>query len=121
VRREGALIDRLLDKRQGIAALSSVMADKTQKWPENAPGKFYVDNQCIDCDLCRETAPAFFTRNEDGGYSYVHKQPVTEEEKALCMEALEGCPVEAIGNDGDDAPAAAETAGLHEPRETKAP
>jgi ferredoxin len=31
----------------------------------------------------------------------VHKQPTTEEEIALCMEALEGCPVEAIGNDGD--------------------
>lgn len=78
------------------------MADKTQKWPENAPGKFYVDNQCIDCDLCRETAPNFFTRNEGGGYSFVHKQPTTEEEIALCMEALEGCPVEAIGSEGDE-------------------
>jgi ferredoxin len=28
-------------------------------------------------------------------------QPTTEEEIALCMEALEGCPVEAIGEDGD--------------------
>ncbi len=77
------------------------MADKSQKWAENAAGKFYVDNQCIDCDLCRETAPAFFTRNEDGGYSFVHTQPKTEEDIALCMEALEGCPVEAIGEDGD--------------------
>jgi ferredoxin len=31
----------------------------------------------------------------------VHKQPTSEEEIAQCMEALEGCPVEAIGNDGD--------------------
>lgn len=77
------------------------MADKSEKWEENASGKFYVDNQCIDCDLCRETAPANFTRNEDGGYSYVHKQPENDEEVQLCMEALEGCPVEAIGDDGD--------------------
>jgi ferredoxin len=77
------------------------MADKTNKWPENVLGKFYVDEQCIDCDLCRETAPSFFTRNNDGGYSFVHKQPKTQEEIDLCMEALQGCPVDAIGSDGD--------------------
>ena len=78
------------------------MADKSAKYAENVSGKFYVDEQCIDCDLCRETAPDFFTRNEDGGYSYVYKQPETEDDVAQCMEALEGCPVEAIGDDGDD-------------------
>ena len=77
------------------------MANKDDKWPNNAPGKFYVDQQCIDCDLCRETAPALFTRNDDGGYSFVHAQPQTEEDIALCREALEGCPVEAIGEDGE--------------------
>ena len=78
------------------------MAEKDEKWPENVSGKFYVDEQCIDCDLCRETAPNFFTRNEDGGYSFVHKQPESAEDVELCMEALEGCPVEAIGEDGDE-------------------
>ncbi len=78
------------------------MADKTDKWSENVPGKFFVDEQCIDCDLCRETAPNFFTRNDDGGYSFVYKQPTTQEEIDLCTEALEGCPVEAIGDDGDE-------------------
>ncbi len=76
------------------------MADKKESWPENVKGKFYVDEQCIDCDLCRETAPENFTRNEDGGYSYVFKQPECDEEQELCKEALEGCPVEAIGEDG---------------------
>ena len=47
------------------------MADIANKYAENVPGKYYVDNQCIDCDLCRETAPNNFTRNEDGGYSYL--------------------------------------------------
>lgn len=78
------------------------MADKTDKWPENVSGKFYVDEQCIDCDLCRETAPDFFTRSDDGGYSFVYKQPESQEDIDLCMEALEGCPVEAIGDDGGD-------------------
>ena len=85
-----------------IALESPEMANKAEKWKENAAGKFYVDQQCIDCDLCRETAPNFFTRHDEGGYSFVHKQPTTEDEIAMCMEALEGCPVEAIGNDGDE-------------------
>ncbi len=76
------------------------MADKTNKWPENILGKFYVDEQCIDCDLCRETAPNFFTRNDDGGHSYVYRQPQTEAEIEECREALQGCPVDAIGEDG---------------------
>jgi len=77
------------------------MADKTQKWPENVRGQFYVDDQCIDCDLCRETAPSCFTRQGDNGYSFVMKQPDTEQEVRLCDEAQEGCPVDAIGKDGD--------------------
>jgi len=77
-----------------------IMADAANKYAENVAGKFYVDDQCIDCDLCRETAPANFKRNDDGGHSYVYKQPETPEEEALCKEAMEGCPVEAIGNDG---------------------
>ena len=39
------------------------MADPNDKVPGQTPGRYYVDTQCIDCDLCRETAPANFTRN----------------------------------------------------------
>ena len=78
------------------------MADKEDRYEDNQAGKFYVDNQCIDCDLCRETAPTCFTRNDDGGYSFVFKQPEGDEELAQCQEAMEGCPVEAIGEDGED-------------------
>jgi ferredoxin len=77
------------------------MADKNSKYPDNVPGKFYVDDTCIDCDACRATAPDNFSRNEDGGYSFVSKQPENAEEEQLCKDALEGCPVEAIGDDGD--------------------
>ena len=76
------------------------MAEIENKYAQNAPGPFYVDDQCIDCDLCRETAPANFTRSEDGGHSYVYKQPDTPEERAKCVEAMEGFPVEAIGDNG---------------------
>jgi ferredoxin len=76
------------------------MADAANKYPENIAGKYYVDNQCIDCDLCRETAPDNYKRNDDGGYSFVYKQPTTPEEEARCKEAKEGCPVEAIGDNG---------------------
>lgn len=78
------------------------MADRDNKLPENVPGRYYVDDQCIDCDACRETAPDFFQRNDEKGYSYVHRQPTTEADEELCLEALEGCPVEAIGSDGEE-------------------
>src|SRR5215469_1012725 len=80
--------------------LEDFMADVANKYPENMAGKYYVDNQCIDCDLCRETAPDNFKRNEDGGYSFVYKQPASPEEEARCKEAKEACPVEAIGDNG---------------------
>ncbi len=78
------------------------MADKSAKYTDNVPGVFYVDNTCIDCDACREAAPENFNRSDEGGYSYVDKQPENEEEYQLCIDAMEGCPVEAIGEDGDE-------------------
>lgn len=75
------------------------MAFVKDKLPDNVPGKFYVDRECIDCDVCRDTSPENFRRNDENGYSYVYKQPETPEEIRLCEEALEACPVEAIGDD----------------------
>lgn len=76
------------------------MAEIKEKLDDNVKGTFYVDSQCIDCDVCRDTAPKNFTRNDDNGYSFVYKQPVTDEECELCEEAMNACPVEAIGDDG---------------------
>jgi len=76
------------------------MADKNDKFTDNVHGQFYVDTQCIDCDVCRDMAQDNFTRNDDNGYSFVYKQPTNNEELELCFEAMESCPVEAIGNDG---------------------
>lgn len=77
------------------------MANFQERYPENVPGKYYVDTNCTDCAVCRVTAPNNFRRNDDGGYSYVCKQPTTPEEIAQCEEAVEACPCEEIGNDGD--------------------
>ena len=76
------------------------MAEADNRLPDNVPGPFYVDDQCIDCGVCGETAPDNFGQNEDEGYAFVQKQPEDDEEKASCREAMEECPVEAIGDDG---------------------
>jgi len=66
--------------------------------PENAPGRYYVDSRCIDCDVCRDIAPENFARDARRKYSFVYQQPKNAEEESLCREALEACPVEAIGD-----------------------
>ena len=77
------------------------MADVANSYLENSPGRYYVDNQCIDCDLCRQTAPSNFARDEQRGHSFVFRQPRTLEEETMCREAMQNCPVEAIGDDGE--------------------
>ena len=76
------------------------MADKANKYADNVPGPFYVDKECINCDACVLVAENHFKLDEGDGHAFVFQQPVTEEEKEACQEALESCPVEAIGNDG---------------------
>lgn len=51
----------------------------------------------------RETAPTIFGRHDESGFPFVQRQPGTPEEIALAEEAIQGCPVEAIGNDGAEA------------------
>ena len=76
------------------------MADRIHKVSANVFGPFYVDVTCIDCDLCRETAPQNFQRDDAGRRSYVYHQPADAAQQAACAAALEECPVEAIGRDG---------------------
>jgi len=82
------------------------MAIHSDRVSQNVPGRWYVDSTCIDCDLCRDTAPTIFGRHDEGGYSFVQKQPATPDEIALAEDARLGCPVEAIGNDGPEPEAA---------------
>jgi ferredoxin len=77
------------------------VADKKDVWPDNAKGKFFVDKTCIACDACCIAAPDNFKMNEDSGHAYLSKQPAGAGEEDQCKEAMEGCPVEAIGSDGE--------------------
>lgn len=83
-----------------VSKEQKIMADKNDRNEDNAPGPFYVDTTCIDCDMCRETAPLTFRRNEDIGFSIAYRQPVTPEELRAATEAMHGCPTESIGYDG---------------------
>jgi len=90
---------RALHRLQTTQKTNKAMAELENRYPQNVPGRYYVDDSCIDCDLCRATAPANFGRHEDG-HSYVFKQPDTDEERRVCAEAKELCPTETIGDDG---------------------
>ncbi|MGA1476199.1 MAG: MBL fold metallo-hydrolase [Prochlorothrix sp.] len=71
------------------------MAQLHQRRSQNAPGNFYVDATCIDCDTCRWMAPTVFNRQD--GQSAVYHQPTTDKEQWQAMEALFSCPTASIG------------------------
>lgn len=77
------------------------MANRNDKAAGNTPGKFYVDTSCCDCDMCRNTAPGIFERNDDVAGSIVLRQPMTPDEILLAESALAECPTDSIGADGD--------------------
>lgn len=78
------------------------MPNPNARLPENQSGRYYVDSQCINCDVCRDLAPANFRRGTTKKYAFVYQQPRSEQEESLCREALLSCPVEAIGDDGSN-------------------
>jgi len=84
------------------------VADKKDKWEDNVGGfsivagkkvSFYVDRECILCSVCEDVAPANFKMNDDDTHDICFKQPENEQELEECYEALDSCPVEAIGDD----------------------
>lgn len=77
------------------------MAEFKLKYPENVSGKYYIDDDCIDCNLCEEISPNHFSANIEGGYHIIKTQPHKAHEIELLCEAIESCPTAAIGDDGD--------------------
>jgi glyoxylase-like metal-dependent hydrolase (beta-lactamase superfamily II)/ferredoxin len=71
------------------------MAKLAQRLADNAPGEFYVDRTCIDCDTCTRIAPAVFAEGDD--HSYVFRQPEGETETRRALMALVACPTASIG------------------------
>lgn len=76
------------------------MANPAERWEDNVPGSWFVDKSCILCSLCVDLAPNNFKESEAGDHDMVFKQPSSDEEAAQCKEAMEQCPVEAIGSGG---------------------
>lgn len=71
------------------------MANPQQAYTENVPGDFFVDDTCIDCDLCRQVAPSVFKEVRD--HSVVGHQPESPEETHRAAMALVTCPTASIG------------------------
>jgi glyoxylase-like metal-dependent hydrolase (beta-lactamase superfamily II)/ferredoxin len=71
------------------------MAELARRLPENAAGPFFVDSTCIDCDTCRQVAPATF--GETGEFSFVQLQPRSAPEQRAAYRALVACPTGSIG------------------------
>lgn len=73
------------------------MARASERLPENAPGDLFVDSTCIDCDICRQTAPSVFARS-GRGLSFVERQPTAAAERHRALMALVACPTASIGS-----------------------
>ena len=76
------------------------MADPRERLPENVPGRFFVDSTCIDCDTCRQIAPATFGKT--GDFSFVQLQPRDDVETRAALRALVACPTGSIGAAGKE-------------------
>ena len=71
------------------------MARLTARLEDNAPGEFYVDRSCIDCDTCTRVAPGLIASASD--HSFVARQPRDEAERLRALMALVSCPTASIG------------------------
>src|ERR1041385_6514564 len=71
------------------------MASLKRSYPENVSGEFFVDDTCIDCDLCRQIAPSVF--RDAGDHSYVHRPPAGSADHIRAEMALVACPTGSIG------------------------
>jgi glyoxylase-like metal-dependent hydrolase (beta-lactamase superfamily II)/ferredoxin len=73
------------------------MADRARAFPDNAPGSFFVDRDCIDCETCYTLAPEVF---EDArGHARVVRQPTGDAQRRRAQMALVACPTASIGAD----------------------
>ena len=71
------------------------MANRARALPDNVEGPIFVDSTCIDCDTCRQLAPATF--GETGDFSFVKQQPRDAAEHLAALRALVACPTGSIG------------------------
>jgi len=71
------------------------MPARDDRNPDSAPGDWFVDRRCIDCDASREVAPGLVVRR--GELSVFARQPETPEEEAAAWRAALVCPTGSVG------------------------
>jgi glyoxylase-like metal-dependent hydrolase (beta-lactamase superfamily II) len=82
------------------------MARLADRHPAGAPGPWYVDDRCIDCDAARQMAPGLIARNPGDGVSVFLRQPQTVEEIEMAWKAVMVCPTRSVGHETLRRPAA---------------
>lgn len=75
------------------------MARLSDRHPGGAPGPWFVDTRCIDCDAARHVAPGLIERNPADGVSLFVRQPQTAEEIEMAWRAVEVCPTRSVGHE----------------------
>ncbi len=64
----------------------------------SAPGDWYVDTNCINCDAARHVAPGLVGTDDDGKSVFL-RQPETPEDLDAAWRALLVCPTRSVGNE----------------------
>ena len=82
------------------------MADKSIRLEESVPGPWYVDDTCTPCHVCLDEAGpqsgfSLLKYTDDESKVIFVKQPETPEELEASQRALEICPTNSFGDDGD--------------------
>lgn len=62
-----------------------------------APGDWFVDTTCIDCDAARQVAPGLIDTDASGRSIFL-RQPETDEDVRMAWRAVEVCPTRSVGH-----------------------
>ncbi|MBI1387833.1 MAG: ferredoxin [bacterium] len=77
------------------------MADVSERYEDNAPGKHYIDKTCAFCSVCIDEAPDNIKESDDGDHCIVFKQASNDAEAESLKNAIDACPTGSIGDDGE--------------------
>lgn len=75
-----------------------MVARLDERHEAGAPGEWYVDRRCIDCDASRQVAPGLIDRNPADGVSIFVRQPETPAEIEMAWRAVFVCPTRSVGH-----------------------
>jgi ferredoxin len=67
-----------------------------KRLPGNAAGKYFTTEECDGCAYCAAVAPALFDFDKLTNTYFVARQPRTDAERDVVLEAMEDCPLDAI-------------------------